>query len=41
MEERFGASEPWDRVKIRVKVWLELICYDVGGLLGLRSGRLF
>ena len=38
LEERLGASEPWDRVKVGVRVRLELIRYDVGRLLQLRSG---
>ena len=38
LEERLGTSKPWDRVKVGVRVWLELIRYDVGRLLGLRSG---
>lgn len=38
LEERLGAPEPWDRVKLAVRVWLELIRYDVGRLLRLRSG---
>jgi len=38
LEERLGASEPWDRVIFGVRVWLELIRYDVGRLLQLRSG---
>ncbi len=38
LEGRLGASEPWTRVKIGVRVWLELIRYDVGRLLQLRSG---
>lgn len=38
LEERLRASEPWNGVKVGVRVWLELIRYDVGRLIQLRSG---
>ena len=38
LEERLGASEPWNGVKVGVTVWLELIRYSVGRLLQLKSG---
>ena len=38
LEERLGTSEPWGRVKVGVRVRLELIRYDAGGLFQMRSG---
>lgn len=38
LEERLQAKEPWTAIKVGVQVWLTLIRYSMGRVLGLRSG---
>jgi hypothetical protein len=38
LEEQLLAPEPWTAIKVGVQVWLTLVRYNLGRLLGMRSG---